>query len=170
MSDLAVSRCVVTRADVEAHIETLITLLDEFDGDADLEDGDEDCCAAHDDDTRFLVLDAGPGDPDDSEDGDQDRCQAGDDGCGTYFYNGAHSGSQWDEDFRIPEFSDPTARAHHRGRIRRDRCLRRIQRWRGWNGTIEQRTVGYRLCHEPMMPTRRQLFRRKRGVPNHPRP
>jgi hypothetical protein len=70
------------RAEICLQIETLIAILDVIDGDPDIEDGDEDCCAAYDDDPAGRIrasLDHLPGDPDDAEDCDQDRCSAGDD-------------------------------------------------------------------------------------------
>jgi hypothetical protein len=53
---------------ISAEIERLIGLLDEFDGDADIEDGDEDRCAAFDDDPAHHHSDPLnlPGDADDA--------------------------------------------------------------------------------------------------------
>jgi hypothetical protein len=63
------------RSAVESVIEGLIALLDESDGDADLEDTDEDCCAAHDDDPRYHWCDPAnwPGDDVDAE-GEERLC------------------------------------------------------------------------------------------------
>ncbi len=51
----------------------MIERLDQLDGDPDIEDGEEDCCQAGDDDIRVDDLfgqgDGYPGDPDDTEDG-----------------------------------------------------------------------------------------------------
>lgn len=63
------------RALIEAQIESLIALLDVMDGDSDLEEDNEDRCAAHDDEggALFAAYDGRwrmcPGDPDDAEDG-----------------------------------------------------------------------------------------------------
>lgn len=73
----------LTRTTIEQHVEALIALLDHMDGDSDLEDGDEDCCAARDDTGGIHPNDCAgdglPGDPLDAEDGDEDRCEAGED-------------------------------------------------------------------------------------------
>jgi hypothetical protein len=56
---------------ISAEIERLIGLLDEFDGDVDTEDGDEDRCAAFDDDPKAAANWLhGPGDAEDAEDDD----------------------------------------------------------------------------------------------------
>ncbi len=58
------------RAAIEQRIEALIALLDDADGDCDLEDADEDCCSANDDHLGFADrgADYGPGDLEDAED------------------------------------------------------------------------------------------------------
>lgn len=60
------------RAEIEQRIELLIAILDTMDSDPDLEDGDEDCCAAFEDRLWTMgALDdwtAGAGDPVDAED------------------------------------------------------------------------------------------------------
>ncbi len=63
------------RATLESFVSVAIDLLDLVDGDAEAEDGDEDCCSAHDDragcDLTGMTCDHyGPGDLDDAEDDD----------------------------------------------------------------------------------------------------
>lgn len=65
----------VNRRAVEDCIEFLIAALDTADGDVEMEDGDQDCCAAHDDclGQAYFLCGAGDGlagDPDDAEDDD----------------------------------------------------------------------------------------------------
>ncbi len=63
------------RKAIEKRIELLIALLDEYDGDEDLEDGDEDCCPAFEDRLWSMgQLDdwtGGAGDPVDAEESEQ---------------------------------------------------------------------------------------------------
>ncbi len=69
------------------------------------------------------------------------------------------------EDYR--PIADPQAYDQHRNRIRHTRTYlaRRID-CRRWGGTIlEDR----RLFQEPSVPSKRQLLRRKRGMPRRPR-
>lgn len=66
------------RRAIENQIELLIGLLDAADGDADLEDDDEDCCAAWDDGARMFSLgrigyDCQLQDPDAEPDGDDEE-------------------------------------------------------------------------------------------------
>ena len=125
---------------MEALVQSLIDLLDHMDGDCDLEDSDQDRCAARDDDLNDID-DAwfhGPGDPEDAEDDGEDRCMAGDDGCGPFLLQGRmHYGSDWDEDVLIgsygidqtkdAEISMPndgrSLRQPHIDRIRHARCV-----------------------------------------------
>lgn len=66
---------VAPRHIVEAVVDQLIDMLDRADGDPDLEDDSEDCCAAHDDDIAFRCDDGGAGDATDAEDGhDREEC------------------------------------------------------------------------------------------------
>lgn len=64
------------------------------------------------------------------------------------------------------EFADPAVRVEHRQRIRRERCT---PQWSRYSVAGRPQIVGYRLFREPQVPTKRQLFRRKRGVPRLPR-
>ena len=69
----ALAASLASRSAVEAIIESLIEALDRADGDIDAEDGDVDCCDAHDDDPAWQCTSwtsYGPGDPDDAEDDD----------------------------------------------------------------------------------------------------
>ncbi len=68
-------------------------------------------------------------------------------------------------DFR--PIADPQAYREHRSRIRRTRTYmaRRIDARRWGGGVTEDR----RLIHEPNVPSKRQLLRRKRGMPRRPR-
>ncbi len=75
-----------------------------------------------------------------------------------------------EEEESIGEFSDPQARRDARDRIRRTRCAPRFQARRSYlTGAIEYERDGFDLWEEPHVPTKRQLFRRKRGVPRRPR-
>lgn len=66
--------------------------------------------------------------------------------------------------------SDREASRPHRDRIRRARCIPNYRRWRDWRTGQERREIdGYELILPPIAPTRRQLLKRKRGVPRRPR-
>ena len=90
------------REAIENQIEALLCLLDEMDGDPDIEDSDEDCCSAHDDrpDQAYFGFGPGdgyPGDPEDAEE-EEDVCAAHDDGCGGIYVHGhLRWGSEHDE-------------------------------------------------------------------------
>lgn len=58
-----------SREAIERLVESLISFLDTIDGDADVEDGDEDSCPANDDDpgARPGLYPHGPGEPEDAE-------------------------------------------------------------------------------------------------------
>lgn len=97
----------------------------------------------------------------DFEPDDEDKA-VDDDGC--------------DEDFdREPDFAlheapccDLRAKAEHRARIRRTRCMSLRERdWR--TGRYDGPVYGWRFWTEPIAPTKRQIFRRKRGLPRRPR-
>ena len=56
----------------------------------------------------------------------------------------------------------------HRDRIRATRCVPEYQRdWR--TEKLEPSTCDFILVNEPTVPTKRQLLKRKRGVPRQPR-
>jgi len=130
----------LSRHDLEALTERLIDHLDAFDGDPDFEEIDAE-------DSFVLSGHAtgcgstGPG----CEICDPDEA-VDDKGCDDI--NG--------------DFSDPVTRAEQRERIRRTRCYLRRSAYRGLPS-------GYRLYDEPAVPTKRQLLKRKRGVPRRPR-
>lgn len=66
--------------------------------------------------------------------------------------------------------ADRAAMRPHRDRIRRTRCWRRYHNYRDWRtGEIRREPRDYRLYEEPKAPLKRNLFRRKRGVPRRPR-
>lgn len=65
------------------------------------------------------------------------------------------------------DFSDPEARSIQLKRIQQTRCYAKRSRWRNRYG--EPEVIGHGLFYEPIVPTKRQLFRRKRGVPRRPR-
>ena len=116
-----------------------IEQLDELDGDPDLEDDDPDT-SVEDDPEGF--------DPEEDM-GAEDMLEdaRGGDVC---------------EDTR--PIADPQAYREHRRRLQRERCcpLRRVR----------VASYGYQaraLWNEPIVPTKRQLLRRKRGVPHEPR-
>lgn len=150
----------LTRHDLEALAERLIDHLDEQEPDPDIElNGDElDGSLAEDD---FSPQNAGglpgPGcplsDPDMAVD---------DQGCDDI-------NDDREEEHAAGEFSDPVARAEHRDRVRRQACFARRRRYRVWGGQERVEIVGYEFFREPNIPTRRQLLRRKRGVPRRPR-
>lgn len=151
------------RLKVEAFAEISIALLDLIDGDCDIEDADadrepngdeldgsmgEDDFCAHDVPWCLQGPGCPLGDPDQAVD---------DKGCDDI------------NDDREPEdytealaFSDPLAHAEQTKRIQQTRCYRVRSPFVG--GGIE-----HRLLVEPEMPTKRQLLKRKRGVPKCPR-
>lgn len=146
MKHVAVSRPLVTRAQVETSIEALIGLLDELDGDPDVEaNGDElDGSPAEDDFWSHGAVDHGAGcavsDPDCAvddvpcDDLDQDLENEDNHFCGSYAV-----------DQTVPEpllntNHDRAAMRPHIDRIRRTRCDRIALP--GWNG---RQHVGYRL-------------------------
>jgi hypothetical protein len=66
--------------------------------------------------------------------------------------------------------SDRAAMRAQRERIRRTRCFARTRRYRDFRSGAERVEIsGYQLFSDPVAPTRRQLLRRKRGVPRSPR-
>lgn len=73
------------------------------------------------------------------------------------------------EDY-LDEFADPVLRIQHRRRIQQTRCYanRRRLRDRG-SGAERIEVTGYELFYKPTVPSRRQLLKRKRGVPRRPR-
>lgn len=75
-----------------------------------------------------------------------------------------------EEEHSIGLFSDPEALRFHRDRIRQARCVPRFVLTRDWfTNAVVTRREGYDLWDEPAVPSKRQLFRRKRGVPRRPR-
>ncbi len=62
----------LTRHELAAITERLLERLDEIDGDPELEDDNEDCCASHDDDPQWHYADplVRPGDEADAEEDD----------------------------------------------------------------------------------------------------
>lgn len=67
--------------------------------------------------------------------------------------------------------SDRDALRPHRNRIREESCVPVQRRWRDlYSNEVRSNVEGYRLIVPPIAPTRRQLFKRKRGVPRQPRP
>lgn len=67
--------------------------------------------------------------------------------------------------------SDRAAMKPHRDRIRRNRCFPRYLRRRDrGTGQEDRELLGYELVGCLDAPSRRQLLRRKRGVPRRPRP
>lgn len=162
------------REKIGSTIEALIAILDEADGDLDIEpDGDElDGNNAEDDFRPHSLLMHGPGcpisDPDlaiddgPCDDIDQDREPE------------EELTPDWpiDQTEPIPDAfviaSDRQAIKPHLDRIRRTRCVPKYLRsFR--TGRLEPSQHDFRLITEPIAPTRRQLLRRKRGVPRKPR-
>ncbi len=66
----------------------------------------------------------------------------------------------------VRPIADPQAYREHRARLRRDRCypLRKVAV--GTNGDH----IARRLWIEPTVPSKRNILRRKRGIPRSPRP
>lgn len=65
-------------------------------------------------------------------------------------------------------FSDPAYYREQRARIRGERCFPIERRWRE-HGRVRVEIAGYELMQEPRVPSRRQLLRRRRGMPRSPR-
>lgn len=146
----------LSRHDLEALTERLIDALDEMDGDPDVErNGDElDGTGAEDEEcflTEGCISFAGCpiADPDSAV--DDIACDGETDS---------------EPDDYADEFADPVIRAAHRRRIQRNRC---IPRWSQYHINGRPEIIGRQLFHEPIAPTKRQLLRRKRGVPRYPR-
>ena len=140
-----------TRTAIEAQIEQLIDLLDQMDGDVDLEpSGDElDGSMGEDDFCRNVVYAAGPGCPIADPD-----------------YGGEELGEL--DNFYEPEFSDPAAYRDQILRIHALRCYPiRTQRREG--RAVRSCILRHQLIDDPTVPTKRQIMRRKRGVPRRPR-
>jgi len=76
------------------------------------------------------------------------------------------------EDYIEDEFSDPAVRARHRRRIQRTRCIPRYRvRRHSLTGEIMSREVArYELGGRGQVPARQPLLKRKRGMPQRPRP
>lgn len=119
--------------------ERLIDVLDEIDGDADLEDDDPD--SSVDDDPMGI-------DPEED---------LGADDVGEF----VEGGDVCDDQRPI---ADPAAYREHRARLQRERCFQ-LPRPRLSPSGYQVRV----LLVEPAAPSRRQLMRRKRGVPRQPR-
>lgn len=67
-------------------------------------------------------------------------------------------------------FADPEALEAHRRRIQQTRCYPLKRRYRDFrSGMVMSETYAHELFYEPTVPTKRQLLRRKRGVPRRPR-
>jgi hypothetical protein len=66
--------------------------------------------------------------------------------------------------------SDRAAMRAQCERIRKTRCFARKRRYRDFRSGAERVEIaGYQLFADPVAPTRRQMLRRKRGVPRRPR-
>jgi hypothetical protein len=117
----------------------MIDHIDEVDGDADLEDDDPDTSVEDD-----------PQGIDPEEDlGIEDQLE------------GPEESDAYHD---LRPIADPEAYREHRARLRKDRCwpLSRVRR----------ASFGYQermLSVEPTVPSKRQLLRRKRGIPRRPR-
>ena len=133
------------RAMLDRLVARMIDRMDELDGDADLEDADED---------------EGVEDGPEGFDPEEDCCPAGDDRVmsGAVLSNGVNelwlAGSDDDD-----EDDDRLARLPHRRRIRQTRCTTRYV----WTGGGRQEVVGCTLKQEPTAP-KLAAWRRK-----HPR-
>jgi len=145
------------RAMLDRLVAGMIDRLDELDGDPDIEpNGDEhDGNPGEDDFWPFAELRLGPGCPVSNMDYEHDgREPENEDG---------------EEASRPPEGACKSAEAH-RKRIRRTRCLPDVVRYHDYRrGGYVSDVRGYILRRDPRAPTRRQLLRRKRGMPGRPR-
>lgn len=153
-------------------VTTMIDHLDTIDGDPDFEDGDEDRCAAGDDDvpgesSGAIRNDGDPGDPDDAEDDLEDCCPAGDDGIfsgggpvlqRTNFQTGSDDDEEAEEG-RPPEGAKKS-RENHRRRIRHTRCRPIYYRRYRWEGGHSLEVDHYELLLDPTPPSLRTLQRR----------
>lgn len=170
------------RPQLAAFITVAIDVLDALDGDGEAEDeGDgepitwteaegarrNDCAPddAEDDDEDESVEDNPLGiDP------EEDMCGAGDDGCAPRWLNGnLWWGSHEEEPYSAVPIADPEAYREQKARIQRDRTYR-INRTLPGGYLSFVGSTSRRLFVEPTVPNKRQIIRRKRGVPRHPRP
>ncbi|MGR4893324.1 hypothetical protein ACIPPQ_20050 [Sphingopyxis sp. LARHCG72] len=155
------------RPALESFIEAAIAVLDVIDGDPDIEDATD-----AEDDFHLTKQAIGytkgvPGCPvADTDYGIEDQPQDEE----------SDLTPDWGIDQRehIPDAivtaSDREASRPHRDRIRRTRCVPKYVRWYDWSARQERRTIDrYALLLPPTSPTRRQLLKRKRGVPRRPR-
>ncbi|WP_443970856.1 hypothetical protein [Sphingobium sp. CR28] len=172
------------RTQLEGFISIAIDLLDLADGDPESEDDDsEDSFALP---GEALANASGPGCPIADAGGDIANedvaggymdvrssgpgCPISDPGGGAVDDEAELTNEDGEEEALIGEFSDAAARAVHRTRIQRTRCFPQYRQYRDWGSREMRREVrNYRLFTPPGVPTRRQLFRRKRGVPRRPR-
>lgn len=147
----------LTRHELAALTERLIDALDSMEGDLDLEpNGDElDGSTAEDDygATANMHTWSHAGCP--IADPDQ--------ACDDHACDGE---TDSEPDDYADQFADPIARAEQRKRIQRQRSL---PVWSRYSVRGQRERIGHELIIEPAVPTRRQLLRRKRGVPRHPR-
>lgn len=170
----------LSRTEQEDLIERLIAHIDSMDGDSDLElNGDEldgslgeDDFHIHDDVMRYPgcpVSDPGGQYDEDDYTGPVPKGEGA--GCGISDPDYAVDDVACDvvEADYGDEYSDPEARALHRSRIRRTRCYREYRRYRDWSGQVRSEVAGHHLYYLPSVPTKRQLLKRKRGVPRRPR-
>lgn len=78
----------ISRAKVEAAIETLVEILDQIDAPTEDLEPEHDKCEAADDDLAHVFADHGAGASEDAEPDDQDRCEASDDDPARRFRDG----------------------------------------------------------------------------------
>jgi len=139
----------LSRHDLEALTERLIEVLDDIDGDADLENYD----------------------PDEEEDDPSGQCSEDELSCATH-HTYLHGQSLNGPGCILSDgCGEPSDYGQHLKYIRRKRCIPIYSRHRQWGtGQVISQVSGHRLVHEPTTPTKAQLFKRKRGVPKRPRP
>lgn len=142
----------LSRAELGRLVHRMIGHMDDMDGDTDLEpNGDElDGSLGEDDFCDHNTYMPGPGCPVSDPD-----------------YGGEELGEIDDGDIGL--FADPEAYREQTNRLRRDRCYPVREHWRE-RGEIRSRVRYHRLFRQPQVPTKRQLLKRKRGVPRRPRP
>ncbi|MGF7172223.1 hypothetical protein FHS91_003928 [Sphingobium xanthum] len=137
-----------SRERLEALSEAVIAILDLMDGDPDAEaDDSEDSFELSP--TARAKADKGPGCPIADPD-----------------YHDEREPEEAYEEL----FTDPEAYRFNVKRIQKARCFPILERCRDrYSGRLEAKPRRYQLYERPVIPTRRQLLRRKRGLPKRPR-
>ncbi|MCK9543194.1 MAG: hypothetical protein M0R03_14330 [Novosphingobium sp.] len=158
------------RGTIASAVEVLVAVLDAMDGDTDIElNGDELDGSMGEDDfcAHNQGIWPGPGCPmSDPGEEDDPSGQHDEDGINTVFPVRDGPGCPLNDEDR----DDPADRAGHKRRIWRTRCFGRYRQYLDLRtSSIGSKLARYELIHLPIVPSRRSLLRRKRGVPRRPR-